>query len=69
MCMIHKRSDLEAVQKLSYLKSALKDEPKLLVKELASNANYDVALKLLQERFANNKFRAAQNYELPGSKK
>ena len=45
---------LSNIQKLHYLKSSLKDEPARLLSHFpTSSANYEVAKKLLQDRYAN----------------
>ena len=45
---------LSNIQKLNYLKSSLKNEPARLLSHLpTSSANYEVAKKLLQDRYAN----------------
>ena len=47
---------LSNIQKLHYLKSLLKDEPARLLSHLpTSSANYEVAKKLLQDRYANKR--------------
>ena len=47
---------LSNIQKLHYLKGSLKDVPARLVSHLpTSSANYEVAKKLLQDRYANKR--------------
>ena len=53
--LIHSRSNLEPVVKFTYLISCISGEPKDLVKGLAvTSANYVVAVRLLQDRYAND---------------
>ncbi|XP_031348317.1 uncharacterized protein LOC116174520 [Photinus pyralis] len=60
--IIHNNSDLTDVQKLCYLRSALKNEPANLISSLdTSDTNYSIAWKLLQERY-NNKRRIIYNH-------
>lgn len=50
--LIHSDTHLNRVQKLLYLKTVLRDEPLSMVNELPiTDANYDVALDLLQKRY------------------
>ena len=47
---------LSNIQKLHYLKSSLKEEPaRLLAHSPISNSNYEVATKLLENRYANKR--------------
>ena len=55
-CMIDRRTDLEPVQKFTYLKGALKGEPAQVINGLSlTNQNYAIALDILKKRYANNK--------------
>ena len=52
----HSNASLSDVQKLQYLKGALKDEPFRLLSHLpTTNANYSVARELLKDRYADVK--------------
>ena len=52
--MVHDHPTLPKVQKLYYLKSALKGEAKHVLSHLpTTEANYDAAIKLLQDRYDN----------------
>ncbi|XP_063727119.1 uncharacterized protein LOC134854693 [Symsagittifera roscoffensis] len=53
---VHSNASLSDVQKLQYLKGALKDEPFRLLSHLpTTNANYSVARELLKDRYADVK--------------
>ena len=53
---VHSNASLSDVQKLHYLKGALKDEPFRLLSHLTiTNANYSVARELLKDRYADVK--------------
>ena len=53
---VHSNASLSDVQKLQYLKGALKDEPFCLLSNLpTTNANYSVARELLKDRYADVK--------------
>ena len=49
-------TSLGNIQKLQYLKTSLRDEPAQLLSHLpASNNNYEVAMKLLEDRYDNTR--------------
>lgn len=53
---IHNNSALSASQKLSYLKLSLLAEPLKIIQSIPiSDANYDIAWNLLEDRFSNKK--------------
>ena len=55
-CAVDSKKNLAPVQKLQYLKSCLKGEPEVLIRNLKLNdANYSIALSLLKERYENVK--------------
>lgn len=54
--LIHNNDQLSDVQKLSYLKSSLKDEPANLVRSFeTTDKNYEIAWSLLQKRYNNTR--------------
>ncbi|XP_020296284.1 uncharacterized protein LOC109861165 [Pseudomyrmex gracilis] len=54
--VIHSNASLSKVQKFQYLRASLTNEAKNIVNSLEiSNANYDVAWKLLKERYDNQR--------------
>lgn len=60
--LIHLNEELNGVQKLAYLKSALKGEPHTLITTLdTTELNYDIAWKLLNKRY-DNKRRIINNH-------
>ena len=53
-CTVHKNQKLTNIEKFSYLLSKLRDEAKLAVTGISlSNDNYNVAIRILKERFGN----------------
>ena len=53
---VHSNRILSNIQKLHYLKTSLKKEPARLLSQLRlSNANYEVAFKLLEDRYGNKR--------------
>ncbi len=53
---MHSNRTLSNIQKLHYLKTSLKEEPARLLSQLQlSNANYEVAFKILEDRYGNKR--------------
>lgn len=60
--LIHNNEDLNAVQKLTYLRASLKGEPAGLLRSLdTTEANYEIAWSLLKKRY-DNKRRIVSNH-------
>ncbi|XP_071052969.1 uncharacterized protein [Onthophagus taurus] len=54
--LVHDNARLNKIQKFYYLQSCLKDDALRIINSLEiSEANYDVAIELLRERYANKK--------------
>lgn len=74
-CTVHKNSNLSNVEKFSYLQTKLGGEAKRAVAGLArSNENYEIALRLLHERYGNQQeivdlhYKALMNVHSPLNK-
>ncbi|XP_066923466.1 uncharacterized protein [Clytia hemisphaerica] len=51
-CAVHQRDDMTNVEKMTYLTSLLEGEAESCIQGITlSNENYDIALKMLKERF------------------
>ena len=52
---VHSNRTLSNIQKLHYLKTSLKEEPARLSQLQLSNADYEVALKILEDQYGNKR--------------